>query len=130
MEGNEREILFGGYNARGQWVEGSACKDEDNTNWLIIGPFRQEETSVESVYRVYQYTDIDINGQEVFEESQIIGGYQWMDKRGNAQSREINDKVVWRRGGWVLESTDENLFDLVNNNDLYWDVSVMLPQNN
>lgn len=109
------------------WVEGSACKDEDNVGWLILGPFMSEETMVEVVGDIYQYTGIDLNGQKVFDGCQIVGGYQWMDESGNAQSVEIDDKVVWRRGGWVLESTDENLFDLVNNSNLYWDASVTLP---
>lgn len=88
-----------------------------------------EEIRVEAARGIYQYTGIDLNGQKIFDGSQIVGGYQWMDESGNAQSIEIDDKVVWRRGGWVLESTDEDLFDLVHNNSLYWDASVVPPQN-
>lgn len=127
MERDDREILFGGYNARGQWVEGSACKDEDNMGWLILGPFMSEETSVEVVGNVYQYTSMDVNGQMVFDGSRIIGGYQWMGSDGMAQSQEIDDRVVWSKGSWVLESTGERLYDLLCDDRLYWDAKVIPP---
>ena len=124
----EREIIFGGYNARGEWVEGSACKNDDNTDWLIIGPFMAEETCVAHVGTVYQYTGIDINGQEVFEGSRITGGYQWVDSSGHAQSEDVDTTVEFYHGGWVLSSTKESLYELVNNDCLYWDAKVTLPE--
>lgn len=130
MVREERVIWFGGYNKRNGWVEGSACKNEFG-NWLIIGPFMDEETDINQVSNVYQYTGIRLNGQEIFEGSRIVGGYQWMECDGTAESREIDDVVVWEKGSWVLESTGENLYELVNNSCLYWDgTEVKLPEEN
>lgn len=125
----EREILFGGYNYKGHWVEGFACRDGDNGELLIIGPYMSEDTDAWSVNHVYQYTGINFDGKRIFEGCRIVGGYQWMEKDGIAMSREIDDTVVWRRGGWVLESTAENLFELMDNDSLYWDASVIPPRN-
>jgi len=63
----EREILFGGYNARNEWVTGSACHDDDNRGWMILGPYMSEETSATHVAYVYQYTGIDLKGKLIFE---------------------------------------------------------------
>lgn len=125
----EREILFGGYNSRNEWVTGSACHDDDGIDWLILGPYMSEETDVQRVRDIYQYTGIDFNGQPIFEKCRIIGGYQWMERDGTAMSREIDDIVVWSKGAWVLESTGESLYELLDNNHLYWDVSVLPPRN-
>lgn len=124
----ERDILFGGYNARNEWVTGSACHDDSNRDWLILGPYMSEETSVAHVAYVYQYTGIDFKGQEIFEGCRIVGGYQWMDRDGTAMSREIDDIVVFSRGCWVLESTGESLYELLNNDQLYWDAEVLMPE--
>lgn len=124
----ERDILFGGYNARNEWVTGSACHDDNGTGWLILGPYMSEETDVECVGYVYQYTGIDLKGKLVFEKCRIVGGYQWMDRDGTAMSREIDDVVVFSRGRWVLERTGESLYDLLNNDQLYWDAEVLMPK--
>lgn len=123
----ERDILFGGYNARNEWVTGSACRNEFG-DWLIIHQFMDEETDVNRVSNVYQYTGIDFNGKLVFERCRIVGGYQWMERDGTAMSREIDDVVVFSRGCWVLESTGESLYDLLNNDQLYWDAEVLMPE--
>ena len=131
MVREERDILFGGYNARNEWVTGSACHDDDNISWLILGPYMSEETDAQCVGYVYQYTGMDLNGKPVFEGCRIIGGYQWMESDGTAESREIDDVVVWEKGSWVLESTGENLYELVNNSCLCWDgTEVELPGEN
>lgn len=124
----EREILFGGYNASRQWVEGSACKDDCNMGWLILGPFMQEETSVQSVNRVYQYTTIDINGQMVFDRSRIVGDLKWINENGNQVYRQINDRVVWRHGSWMLEVANERLADMLEDVTITWNVKVELPK--
>lgn len=125
----EREILFGGWNYRNEWITGSACHDDDNIGWLILGPYMSEETDAACVDHVYQYTGIDFKGQEIFEGSRIIGAYQWMDRDGTAMSREIDDVVVFSRGCWVLESTGESLYELMDNDQLYWDAEIILPKN-
>ena len=124
----ERDILFGGYNARNEWVTGSACHDDNGIDWLILGPYMSEETDVARVAYVYQYTGIDLNDKLVFEGCRIVGGYQWMDRDGTAMSREINDIVAFSRGCWVLESTGESLYELLNNDQLYWDAEVLMPE--
>lgn len=125
---DEREIRFGGYNASRQWVEGSACKDDSNADWLILGPFMEEETSVECVGDVYQYTNLSINGQMIFDQSRIKGKLKWVNENGNQVCREINDKVVWRRGSWVLEVANERLADMLEDRKVIWDVKVELPK--
>lgn len=124
----EREILFGGYNRKGRWVEGSACKDDDNVSWLILGPYMSEETDVHPVNYVYQYTGMKLNEKRLFEGCRIIGGYQWMEGDGTAMSREIDDTVTFFMGSWVLDGTGEDLYDLLNNNQLYWDAEVLMPE--
>ena len=124
----ERDILFGGYNARNEWVTGSACHNDNGIDWLILGPYMSEETDVAHVAYVYQYTGIDLNGKLVFEGCRIVGGYQWMDRGCTAMSREIDDVVVFYRGCWVLESTGESLYELLNNDQLYWDAEVLMPE--
>lgn len=128
MEEDEREILFGGYNASGQWVEGLACRDEDNTDWLIIGPFMQEETNVQYTGNVYQYTNISINGQMVFDRSRIRGDLKWINENGNQVYRQIDDKVVWRNGSWMMEVANERLADMLEDRTVTWDVKVEPPK--
>lgn len=124
----EREILFGGYNARNEWVTGSACHDDDNIGWLILGPYMREETNATHVASVYQYTGMEIEGQKIFERCRIVGGYQWMDRDGTAMAREIDDIVVFHEGCWVLEGTGESLYELLDDDQLYWDAEMLMPE--
>lgn len=124
----ERDILFGGYNAKNEWVTGSACHGDSYDEWLILGPYMSEETDVTCVAYVYQYTGIDFNGKMIFEGCRIVGGYQWMERDGTAMSRGIDDVVVFSRGCWVLESTGESLYELLDNDQLYWDAEVLMPK--
>lgn len=127
MMNEEREILFGGYNARGEWVEGFACKNEFG-DWLIIGPFMDEETDVEHVGNVYQYTGIDINGLRIFDRSRIEGTCEWVDSLGNTHCRSTYTTVEYFCGSWVLSDTKINLLDFISIDGLVWNVQVKLPK--
>lgn len=88
----------------------------------------KEETNAAHVAYVYQYTGMDLEGQKIFEKCRIVGGYQWMDRDGTAMAREIDDVVVFDEGCWVLEGTGESLYELLDDDQLYWDAEILMPK--